>query len=430
MITSQGGLDCNYLDKIKLPLRLIKRISIFYFWRFKHYIKRVVQPDKYYKDPFEPDDGLYWVNPNRILYVQSQKSFPLRVLTYKDRILDGNWESSNLKFEESLFYKAAFERFIENKKWSTTKYYQTRLEENLENITNKEERKKVKEKFDKRCEEWDNLYETMRVEGYIPRQSIKNDGTNLMARMFDEISVHIGRYGDLYLCQGRHRLAFAKILENNKVPVIIIVRHKIWVDFKNEIFNYMKNNDEKIYRPLTHIDLQYISSFFEDKIFKYIKNNISIESKTLLDIGANWGYYCHKFEDEGFKCFAQENDERNLYFLRKLKRAENKQFTIINESIFTFCDENREFDVILALSVLNNFLKNENTFNRLKELLKKLKMNEMYFLHSPPNNNQKEELYKIFNSEDFVDFILKHSCLTNVELIGYIEDGRPLYKLY
>ena len=37
--------------------------------------------------------------------------------------------------------------------------------------------------------------------------------------------------------------------------------------------------------------------------------------------------------------------------------------------------------------------------------------------------------YKNYSPEEFVEFVLKNSCLDEAKLIGE-EDGRPIYKLY
>jgi len=55
-----------------------------------------------------------------------------------------------------------------------------------------------------------------------------------------------------------------------------------------------------------------------------IKENISTSQGTLLEIGANLGYSCHKFEDEGFERYASEENRVSLYFLKKLKKAKIK----------------------------------------------------------------------------------------------------------
>ena len=45
---------------------------------------------------------------------------------------------------------------------------------------------------------------------------------------WSEIAIHIGKKGDLILCQGRHRLFYAYLLNIPSVKVNVIVRHKKW----------------------------------------------------------------------------------------------------------------------------------------------------------------------------------------------------------
>ena len=189
----------------------------------------------------------------------------------------------------------------------------------------------------------------------------------------------------------------------------------------------MKKNGGEVYAQLTHIDLQSFPSRFSNKRFEIIKENLSVKNGELLDIGAHWGYFDHKFEEKGFKCFAVESDKRHLYFLEKLRRADNKKFVIVPESIFSFCKRKRDFDVVLALSIFHHFLKSKKEFYQLKELLGNLNMKELFFqpLHESEKMNSE---YNNFNSKEFIDFILKYSCLTKSKLIG--EDRRTLYKFY
>ena len=43
-----------------------------------------------------------------------------------------------------------------------------------------------------------------------------------------EILVNIGRDGDIFFEDGRHRFVIAKILRLDKIPVRVFVRHKQW----------------------------------------------------------------------------------------------------------------------------------------------------------------------------------------------------------
>ena len=389
--------------------RCIRAFINFFVWRFIWAVRKRLFPHKYHKCPFTKGQ-LYWINPEKIVYV-SRKEFS--IYNDDDKVLDGDWDILDRKFEKIDFYESFCERIRDKKEWHETEYYKRVLKE----ISEGKSRIATEKELYEHCKMWDSTYESIKKGGYKPN------------KMGDEITVNIGRHGDLLFNNGRHRLAFCKILGIKKIPVEITVRHSKWVEFKNEILDYAQKHG--IYAPLTHIDLQSIPSTHGDKRFKLIKNNLSVEKGTLLDIGSHWGYFCHKFEEEGFECYSVENDPTCLYFLRKLKQAENRRFTIVPESIFSFCKKTKiKFDVVLALAVFHHFLKEKKTFYQLIELLEELNMKAMFFQPHLPDEAGMKRAFKNFNCEEFVEFILEHSCLTKSKLIGYAESKRPVYKLY
>ena len=103
-----------------------------------------------------------------------------------------------------------------------------------------------------------------------------------------------------------------------------------------------------------------------------------LKGGTLLDIGANWGYFCHRFEDAGFQCYAVEASFREYYFLDKLRVAENRSFAAIHASIFEFWEKS-EFDVVVALSIFHHFLKTENEYEKLVSFLRRLRTRVLFF---------------------------------------------------
>lgn len=64
-----------------------------------------------------------------------------------------------------------------------------------------------------------------------------------------EISIHIGRNGELIFHDGRNRLSIAKILGLDSIPVVVLVRHKQWQDTRDRL-----TNDNSREEP-THPDL-------------------------------------------------------------------------------------------------------------------------------------------------------------------------------
>ncbi|MCX6641925.1 MAG: class I SAM-dependent methyltransferase [Candidatus Bathyarchaeota archaeon] len=293
-----------------------------------------------------------------------------------------------------------------------------------------------KQDLDRRCERLDEIFQDIKRNGYKSRKLLRELEANSGGPYGpwedqDEITVNVGRHGDLIFNNGRHRLTFAKIAGVQKVPVRITVRHALWESFKKEIMQYALGNGGLVYSPITHIDLQHVPAMYADVRWDLIKSNLGKGNSTVLDIGAHWGYFCHKFEEEGFRCFAVEVDHRNVYFLHKLMRAANREFTVIPKSIFDLRREGPlKYDIVLALAVFHHFIKEERAFGKLKDLLPRLDMNEMYFEPHLYDEPEMRDAFMNFTPEEFVHFILQNSCLNNYRLLGKCERGKPVFKLW
>ena len=394
-----------------------------YKWESKKAVKRIA---KVYGVDI---DKTYEINPERIKYA-SLKEF--NIYKYRGKVIGGDWDHLEKKFEDLDVHIAFKERFIEGKDWEDTIFYQRVLDrinkgQFLWGCKNKSD-------WDRRCKNLDLLYQNIKKEGYKSQREIlleKNIYNPLQAE--HEVTVNIGRYGDILFNDGVHRLSIAKLLGVKRIPVKITVRHPQWVSFGREILLYAKEqHGGKIYAQITHLDLQDIPSFHFDKRFNIIKANLSVKKGLFLDIGANWGYFCHKFEEMGFDCYAVESDRVNVYFLEKLKRAENWNFTIIPKSIFECQDiiESSHFDVVLALNIFHHFLKKKDSYYLLIDFLRNLKTREMYFGPHLANEPQMAGAYRDYSEEEFVKFILQNSKLNRAKLIGKNDDGRSIYKLY
>ncbi len=375
-------------------------------------------------------DKIYWINPHKI------KNYITVKLDKRDnysRIISGNWDRSIKTFEELSVYKAFIKRFKEGKKWEETQFYNRVLNEV---ISSKEKWGcNNKQALDARFRGLDLLYKEIKKNGYKSQKEIyssKRLFEKLEKHVIDnEVAIAIGRGGQILFVDGRHRLSIAKMLNIPKIPVMIATRHKKWIDFKKELYYFSKSRQsEKLYQTLTHPDLQDIPFLHGDTRYNMIKENISHSKGTLLDIGANLGYFCHKFEDDGFDCFAVENNPIYKYFLRKLKKSEEKKFKIISESIFDYKkDQDLNFDVVLALNIFHHFLKTKENYINLINLLKRIKTNEFFFGAHLPKQLQKINAYRNYNPDEFVDIIINNSCLNKSKLLGKTSDGRSLFKL-
>lgn len=374
-------------------------------------------------------DRTYWVDPHKIEYALISGKFE-QYDKYLDRgkVIGGNWDQKRVRFTEmSGIYHWLEDRFIHGMRWEETEFYQRVLYEISKNPGNIYAGNKAE--LDERCGHLDSLFQDIKTNGFRCQQEIRQDENNPY-KGEDEITVKIGRDGALLFEDGQHRLAIAKLLDVDRIPIKITARHSEWYRFRKEITQYGREywGEEKVYHPITHPDLSDIPSVYGDERFEIIKAYMPVKSGDLLDIGAQWGYFCHKFEEEGFNCYAVESDAPTRYFLEKLKIAENRKFKIIYRSILDYRDR-IDFDVVLALNIFHHFIKTEETYYKLIDLLKSLDMKVMFFQPPLPDTPQMQGAYRNFACDEFADFILENSNLNEATYIGEAEGGRPIYRL-
>jgi glycosyltransferase involved in cell wall biosynthesis len=382
-------------------------------WRFR-YLNR--------SSPLTEDEinATVYVSPQDIVYeTLVEYSFE----DGKGLVLGGNWDRLEKRFEDLDVYVAFREVIKEKKRWDETVFYQrvvSKLEsgETLWECANKRD-------FDNRCAQFSELIENIKKNGYKSQTELNTGNID------DEIIVNIGRYGDILFSNSAHRLAIAKIIGIEKVPGKIAVRHAEWMRFRTQYANLAVERDMKAYQPALHPDLQHIPAHHDcvDR-FEIIKKNLSFKQGRLLDLGANLGYFCSRFEDEGFKCVAVENNPKYSYYLKGLRRATNKHFRIVDESILDSKEIlNEPYDIVLALNIFHHFLKSKESFGKFKFFLEHLRCQEIYFEPHLYDEPQMENAYKNMNSEEFVEYILQKTRLSKSVLLGRAADGRPLYKL-
>ncbi len=244
-----------------------------------------------------------------------------------------------------------------------------------------------------------------------------------------KIKVGIDRNGRFIVFDGLFIVSLLKLSDFKTAPVEVINRHPLWIKFSSDFLKFQSVHGE-LYQPLIHPDLSFESSY-TDQRFLIIQENLAINNGTLLDIGANLAYFCHKFEDLGFNCYAVEIRPSNVHYMKKLRDIEGKKFKIINKSIFDL-KEKLDFDIVLALNIFHHFLREKELYQNLIAFLGRLKLKTMYFQPHDPSENIMRNAYVNYDNEQFVRFIIKNSCLNKFELINKQSDGRsrPIYKIF
>jgi len=159
-------------------------------------------------------------------------------------LLDGDWdlESSSPQYaiENERLYQAIKAHFERGVPWKDTKYVQESLKRLQQDEHEDTWRAVVRKEADlwERCEQLDELYDQIQNEGYKSKREVfklqSRDPMGYYPRTFkytiDEVMIDRGRNGEPLLVDGQHRLFIAKVCGVKKIPVLVAVRHREYVD--------------------------------------------------------------------------------------------------------------------------------------------------------------------------------------------------------
>ncbi len=204
-------------------------------------------------DPFK----FLWVSPDRIER-HTRREYP----PYRDRlelfgaVRRGDWDRRDEppidptydgppaelfladRFTESVCYRSLEARFERGQPWDETELVRRAKalvpEPSPERVWHECETVAA---IDRRCRRLDDLYDRIRNEGY--RSQRERFGTDPAVGfrhcLRHEITVDIGRDGELLLVSGKHRLAIAKLCGLDRVPVVVLVRHPEWMAHRADV---------------------------------------------------------------------------------------------------------------------------------------------------------------------------------------------------
>jgi len=215
--------NVNYHNLIK---SLPNKASYFIFLFTSSFVRIIVKLFRTIR-PWKYTDA----DPYKIIYVDpSDIEFTTGEIYSKRRgwVVDGEWDKQGTQYMDRTYARAITERFEDGLKWEDTI---------------------LAEKYDpstlaKRGREIDSLYRSIRDNGYkSQKELLKQDpeaawkGLNdAMHPLANEIAVDIGRNGELLwnIC-GQHRLAIAKVLGLEQIPVQVFRRHAKWQAIRENV---------------------------------------------------------------------------------------------------------------------------------------------------------------------------------------------------
>ena len=193
-------------------------------------------------DPFR----IIRVNPDRIRRLSAPAARPR--FQRVGAVVDGDWDRREVRFVETDLYRSFAAHFRDGVPWERTAFFERVVEEIREG-------RRLwgcdsEAAFERRCRDLDELYASLREDGFRTQRELvasgrdepaSRDRATLAARIInDEVAVDIGRDGDLLYADGRNRLAMAKLLGVDEIPVIVLRRHVQWVDARDDAARCVK----------------------------------------------------------------------------------------------------------------------------------------------------------------------------------------------
>lgn len=191
-----------------------------------------------YSAPADPWKPVY-INPNSVEYI----AHPCKIEWGIGRVKNGGWDApeSLQPIEEDRKFKGLRQRFVEGKAWPDTVYVE-KVEERFDSGRSKNNYEGLEEYLNIRCQYVDNLFKSIKTEGYRPNFNAEHsvpqkDSRNNRKRSFSRLEplAAIGRDGEIYLRDGFHRLTIAQILGIESIPVNILARHQEWQNVRDKI---------------------------------------------------------------------------------------------------------------------------------------------------------------------------------------------------
>lgn len=223
----------------------------YYRWRCSNGIHSYDCPP----DPFK----IEYVDPECIQYETGREHPHTDRRKLFGAVQPGTWDRScDILSEDRV--KDLREHFFEDKPWEETETYRINFQKVHEKPGyakrkfGKEPAEVSSEDILQICHLYDEIYNSINVNGYLSQSELADGypepADDLFLETLDEVTVDIGRDGDLLFVDGLHRLKVAKALNIQKIPVVFLVRHKKWMEYREELCNGDSNPDHPDLRDL------------------------------------------------------------------------------------------------------------------------------------------------------------------------------------
>lgn len=224
-----GGLEKTVNELMGVHPRVYRRLApLYYHWRASNDIYEYKCAPMVFKISYVcPHSIERKTNRDKPVQLNRRKLF--------GKVMDGNWDCNGLKHSDTVLHKSLEKHFIEGKELEETPYIQRKLSRIEEDSINSQF--KNKKELIEYCNNIKKLHSSIKSNGYLTQEEIVNSEFNdsLYLARLDEVTVDVGRNGELLYVDGLHRLSIAKILNIEEIPVVFLVRHRKWMEYREQL---------------------------------------------------------------------------------------------------------------------------------------------------------------------------------------------------
>lgn len=180
-------------------------------------------------------------------------------------VVSGDWDQNTRPISSYDLFKSINNRIKNGVDWEETELWK-RVEREINNDSEWEKWGCTTiSEFKDRCEKIDQISREIEQNGYQTQRQLEGEKEQYKTYSYyppewHEISIHIGRDGELIHHEGRHRLAIAQALEIESVPCRVIMRHTKWQKKREQVLkqNSLDDLPRNIQKHIDHPDIEYI----------------------------------------------------------------------------------------------------------------------------------------------------------------------------
>lgn len=271
---SLGSLHFNALFNSAFPRQTLRsfafpaRMYNYLIMTSNTFINMARHKHAYNIDPFE----ILWISPSEITEHTCETENISRVNWKKMGLVEaGDWDQSTGEFTELESYKSIYAHFVNRIEWEDTTFFQTNIRLIHEGYIRWGCSTELQ--YKQRCKELDDLYSQIKKDGYRSQRDLytRSSREKILSHsnffkhqhILDEVVVCVTRSGKFVFSHGggEHRLSIAKILQIERIPVRVLVRHAEWQELRDTLAVLVNRGlRDNLEQQLSHPDLHRIKS--------------------------------------------------------------------------------------------------------------------------------------------------------------------------